>query len=55
MKTSELKKGSDCFHCRALFHCISRTRGRGGLVPPAVCDALWAEFLAKVKEKEATK
>ena len=53
MTKRELKKGNDCFHCQAMFYCISRTGGRGGLVPPEVCAAFWAEFLAKVKEKEA--
>lgn len=45
----KLERGSDCFHCPALFFCMGKASGR---VPKDVCDNLWERFLEKVSERK---
>lgn len=44
----KLERGSDCFHCPALFFCMSKASGR---VPKEICDKLWERFLERVSAR----
>lgn len=49
MNKKKLERGSDCFHCPALFFCMSKAHG---VVPKSICDNLWARFLERVSERK---
>ena len=45
MDKKKLERGSDCYHCPALFFCMSKASGR---VPKDICDKLWERFLQRI-------